>query len=392
MRGFWAVTLISFRTWFRDRTSVFWGVLFPILLMGLIGAVFGGEGGLSFRVSVATSAEGPLVDGLVDALEDVPVFEIVRESEDAALSALAAGQRSLVVVVSGPDVAALGGESGPGAPDLGAFGEAALDQDALEAGGPPPAELPPMELLVYYDEGNSQVNQVGISIVQQVVDGVNKELTGRRDVISLSQQGIAAHKLSMFDFLLPGMIAMTLMQTGLMGVTYVVANYRETKLLKRVLTTALHPFAFLSGLVARFTVVNIGQAAIIFLVGTYVYGAKTVGSVLHLLVLGVIGSVAFLALGFLISTISKSAEAANALGSLVNFPMLFLSGTFWPREMLPDAMQPIVGALPLSPLVEAMRGVSTAGHSLLDYTPGILYLLAWTAVCFAVGAWRFRWE
>lgn len=196
----------------------------------------------------------------------------------------------------------------------------------------------------------------------------------------------------MFDFLLPGVIAMTVMQTGLMGVTWVVANYRERQVLKRVLATPFSPLAFLAGLVARFTVVNVLQAVVIFLVATFAFGAKTLGSLLHLGVLTILGSVTFLAIGFAVSTLSRTAEAANTLGSVLNFPMLFLSGTFWPKEMLPDAIRPVVGLLPLTPLVDALRGVGAMGDPIGAYTPGILYLFAWAAAGFLVAAWRFRWE
>lgn len=357
MKGFLAVTIMSFRTWWRDRGAVFWGVFFPILLMGLLGLTFGGESTLDFKVSVVTSGPSPMTDGVVEAFKSVSVFDVVEEDEEVALGRLRAGERSLVVVI----------------PEIDAQAEGAA-------------------ITIYYDQGRSQVSEAGIAIARQILNEFNKRLTGRPDLITLQTAGLTAQRMGMFDFLLPGVIAMTLMQTGLMGVTWVIAGYRERLVLKRVLTTPFHPMAFLSGLVARFTIVNLMQAAIIFLVGTYAFGAKTAGSLLSLGVLAVVGSVAFLAIGFAISTLSKTAEAAGNLGSVVNFPMLFLSGTFWPREMLPDFVQPLVGAMPLTPLVDAMRGVGAMGVPLANYTGGVIYLLAWAAAGFAVAAWKFRWE
>lgn len=130
----------------------------------------------------------------------------------------------------------------------------------------------------------------------------------------------------------------------------------------------------------------------IFIVATLLFGVRTEGSIAQLAALVVIGSVTFLAMGFAISTISKSAESAGALGSLIHFPMLFLSGTFWPRELLPERVGQIVWALPLTPLVDAMRGVGALGDSILVHLPGIVYLLAWAGASFALAAWRFKWE
>lgn len=357
LKGFFAVAAMSFRTWWRDKASVFWGIVFPLLLMGLVGAVFGSGGNLSFRVSVEAAAENPLAQSALEALKSVGPFNVIEEPTEVGLQRLAAGDRALVMVL--PRVE----EGGPGG-----------------------------EVLVYYDDGNAQVSQAAVALVRHVVGELNRHLTGREDVLTLTAQGVSARNLSMFDYLLPGIMAMTLMQTGLMGVTYVVANYRERRVLKRVLATPFSPAAFIAGLVARFTVVNLIQVAIIFIVATLVYGARTAGSIPELAALALIGSVTFLAMGFAISAVSKSAESASTLGSLVNFPMLFLSGTFWPKELLPEGVRPIVSALPLTPLVDAMRGVGAMGDSITTYLPGIAYLLVWAGASFAVAAWRFRWE
>ncbi len=356
-RGFLAVVSMSFRTWWRDKGSVFWGIVFPLLLMGLIGLVFGSSSNLTFSVSVAAVQEDPLTTGALEAFKSIEPFNVIEEPIETGLEKLEAGDRTLVVVLPSLQEAAAGGE-----------------------------------VVVYFNEANSQVSQAGIAIVRQVVDEINKRLTGREDVVTLRSEGISATEFSMFDFLLPGIMAMTLMQTGLMGVTYVVANYRERLVLKRVLSTPFSPLVFLSGLVARFTVVNLLQVAIIFLVATFVFGARTAGSLWEIGILCLVGSVTFLAIGFAVSTVSKTAESANTLGSLINFPMLFLSGTFWPKDMLPEGIRPIVSALPLTPLVDAMRGVGAMGDSIVQYLPGILYLGAWAIAGFALAAWRFRWE
>jgi len=80
------------------------------------------------------------------------------------------------------------------------------------------------------------------------------------------------------------------------------------------------------------------------------------------------------------------------LGSLVNFPMMFLSGTFWPRDLMPEAIRPVIAYLPLSPLVDAMRGVGASGEPIGDYLWAVGYLLAWTAGAFVIAIRRFRWE
>jgi ABC-2 type transport system permease protein len=132
--------------------------------------------------------------------------------------------------------------------------------------------------------------------------------------------------------------------------------------------------------------------AVIIAVAVLVFHAKIVGSLAALAALVVVGTLAFVGMGFAISTLSSTPESANLLGSAISFPMMFLAGVFWPRELMPPAFQPVVNLLPLTPLVEAMRAVSARGESLVPYLWGLVYLGVCGAVSFLVAARRFRWE
>lgn len=360
MRGFLAVVEMAFRLFFRDKHGLFWGIAFPLMLMGLIGTIFGGGTNLVLTTSVVADANDPMAQAMAEALHEVEALRIVEEDEETALDALRRGNRSLVVVL--PTVS-----------------------DMMATDGVVPVR-------VYYDESNYEIAQTGVAIVRSVVNEANKAVTGRQDVLTVVDSGISAHNLTMFDFLLPGVLAMVLMQNGLMGVTAVLTGYRERLLLKRVLATPFSPGVFLAGLVARFTITNLLQGAIIVLAGVLVFRAQVVGSYWNMFVLSAIGSMAFLAIGFAVSTVSQTPDGANTLGSAIVFPMMFLSGTFWPRELVPDGLQPLIDLLPLTPLVEALRGVSTQGHGLDLYWPGMLYLAGWGVVAMVVAIRRFRWE
>lgn len=359
MRAVLVLAAYSFRMFLRDKGALFWGILFPLLLMGLIGVVFGRADQVEFTVSLVDESAGDrLASGLKEGVRAVPVFRVREEGREEALRALQAGDRSLVVVLP------------PRAP--GASG--------------------PYRLEAIYDEGRPQVSQAALSLLERVVGEANLRAAGGAPVAAVTARGTSTRHLSLFDFLLPGVMAMTIMQSGLMGVTWVVAGYREKLVLKRVLATPVAPVTFYAGLVARFTAVQFLQVAIIFLVATFVFHARTVGSLVTLALLALVGSVAFLGLGLGVSAVSRTAEGASNLGSLLNFPMMFLSGTFWPREMIPDALQPVVSALPLTPLVEAMRGVGARGEPLAQFLPGLAYLLAWGAAGYLVAARFFRHE
>ncbi|HEY8424598.1 MAG TPA: ABC transporter permease [Limnochordales bacterium] len=364
MRGFLAVAAMSFRIWWRDRGSVFWGVVFPLLLMGLIGSVFGRADSLQLTVTVV----GPAPDGapgpaagvaraLQEAMRAIPPVRLVDEPLDRALEQLRRGNRTLVIEVL-PEA--------------------------------PPGQV--ARVVAYIDRSRLQTGEAALAVLRDVLARIERSMTGVPELLALETRAVSGEAFSMFDFLLPGVMAMSIMQTGLMDVTWTIAEYRDQRILKRVLATPFHPMAFLLGLLVRFTLVTLLQAVIILAVGVLVFKAKVVGSLATLVGLAALGAGVFLTMGFAISTLAPSAESASMIGSVINFPMMFLSGTFWPKEIIPEAMQPVVRALPLTPLVDSMRAVAVEGAHLGPYAGGLVYLTAWGLVALAVAAWRFRWE
>jgi ABC-2 type transport system permease protein len=352
MRAFGVMLSTSIRAFLRDRGAVFWGIAFPLILMGLLGLAFGRGERFAFTVSVVDEGNPQIAAPLLAGLQQVPVLDVIEEDRATALEQLRAGDRTLVVVV----------------PAAGT---------ALEA---------------FYSQSQPQMGQAALTVLERFVAEANLHLAGAAPVLSVKPAAVEGKQLRFFDFLLPGILAMTIGQTGFLSVTYLVATMRENGLLKRVMATPVHPVAFLGGLVGRYTVTMLFQAAIVLLVGTLVFGAQVYGSLLGLAVLALVGAVCFFGLGFAVSTFSRTPEGANTLGSVVWFPMMFLSGTFWPREFMPDWLQPLIAYLPLAPLVDAMRGVSAHGEPVTNYLWAIVYMIVATVVAFAVASRRFRWE
>ncbi|HLA24480.1 MAG TPA: ABC transporter permease [bacterium] len=356
MRAFGVTVLMLFKHYFRDRTSVFWGLVFPLLLMGLIGLAFGRGENLSFTVGLVDEGGGPVTQGLRQGLGQVPVFRLTdEENRSSALDALRRGRRTLVVVI----------------PRLGSG-------DVIR---------------VYFDQARLQESRTAMVIFERFVAEANLRIAGVRPALRVEATGVAAaRRIRFFDFLLPGILAMTVMNSGLNGLTWVITEYRQRLVLKRVLATPVHPLAFLSGLIARYAATNLVQLVVIVVIAVVVFNATIVGSLWILTGLALLGTLVFVGMGIALSTASRTPESANLLGSALSFPMMFLAGTFWPREYMPGFLQPVISALPLTPLVEVMRAVAARGESVVPYWTGLLYLVAWGIVSFVLAAWRFKWE
>src|SRR5439155_23624253 len=127
--------------------------------------------------------------------------------------------------------------------------------------------------------------------------------------------------------------------------TWVVATYRQRLILKRILATPAHPAAFLGGLVGRYTLTSLFQMAVIMVVAVLAFHGRIAGSLLTLGALIVLGTLVFVGMGFAISIVAKSPEAANLLGSAIRYPVVSQAGPFWPKDLMPKAMQPVSGLL-----------------------------------------------
>ena len=353
MKALLTTALMGFRMYFRDRSSVFWGMMFPILLMTLIGLAFGRIDSLTFTVGVVGEEASAGAQVVRTGLSQVPAVRLIAErSLEEALRALRAGRRVLVIVLP-------------------------------KAGEP---------LEAYYDAARPQDSRTALLILERFVAEANLRLSGATPVVELRAHSVTTRSSRFIDFLLPGILALTLAQNGLMGVSWTVTSYRQRLVLKRVIATPVNPSLFLCGLLVRYASVSIVQLAVITLVGMGAFGARLAGSLILLAALAIGGSLVFTSVGIAISTVARTPESANVMGSVLNFPMMFLAGTFWPRELMPETIRPLIAYLPLSPLVDAMRAVGARGEALGPYLPGLVYLLGWGVLALVIATRRFRWE
>ncbi len=203
--------------------------------------------------------------------------------------------------------------------------------------------------------------------------------------------GDAAAALDYFDFVLPGMLAMGLMNFTMVGIAGSVARFRETKVLRRLTAAPVSPSAFIAGQVLARVVVALGQVVLLLGLGVAL-GGTVIGNPLWLLLLATLGNLTFLALGFAIAGRSPSVDAANNLAGLATMPLMFLSGMFFPLAALPASVQRVAEVLPITPLVEGMREVALHGAGIGDVTTELLWLVAWVPISFVLARLAFRMD
>jgi ABC-type multidrug transport system permease subunit len=194
------------------------------------------------------------------------------------------------------------------------------------------------------------------------------------------------------DFLLPGLLGMNLMGGGLFGVGFVLVDMRVRKLFKRLLATPLRHSDFLLSLLASRLLFMVPEMVLLLLAGWLWFGVPMHGSIGTLLATIFLGGTAFAGLGLLLGCRAEKTETISGYINLVMLPSYLLSGVFFSSERFPDAVQPLIQAMPLTQLNDALRAVMLEGAGVAEVGWRLGILALWTVVCFALGLRWFRWR
>jgi ABC-2 type transport system permease protein len=194
------------------------------------------------------------------------------------------------------------------------------------------------------------------------------------------------------DFLIPGLMGMNLMGGGLWGVGFVIVDMRVRKLMKRLLATPMRRHHFLLSVLSARMIFSLPEMVLILLLGYYGFGVPLQGSLITLFIVILLGATAFSGIGLLIACRTSKTETVSGLMNLVMLPMWLLSGTFFSSKRFPDVTQPLIQALPLTQLNDALREVMLEGASLTTVGWRLLILAAYGSITFFLALRYFRWQ
>jgi ABC-2 type transport system permease protein len=348
-----AMVKANFMMSLRNRTALFWNLAFPALFIVIFGVEFGRGENVNFSVGVV-GPESAFREGVVAALQANPVYAVSQGEEASELQALQDGKRGVVVV----------------------FGEPAGDASAT----------PPVTL--YYNQTEGPIAQVAVGAVRQTLIDV----AGGPPPLPIDVRAVTAQDVSFMDVFAPGILAMSLMNSGVIGLATAFVVYRERGILRRIRVTPFPlPSFIMARIISQLLIAGL-QALILIGMAWAFFGLHLRGNPLVVVLAVAVGALAFLAIGFAISGVSPNAETAASYANLITFPMLFLSGIFFNMESAPAWLQPITKVLPLPYLVDALREPMTLGNGLTAIWSDLLVLLLTFAVAMAIAVRFFRWD
>jgi ABC-2 type transport system permease protein len=335
------LTLTRAREFYRRPSAIFWVYGFPLLLALALSLAFRSRPVQQVRVDVTA---GPGGEAAVAALAADPLLKPAVLDADEAGRRLRTGGTDLVVVPRSPGYEFRFDRTRPES----ALARAAADAALLRSAAP---AAPP------------------------VVDRPVEEAGGRY-----------------IDFLIPGLLGMNLMGGGLWGVGYAVVDLRVRKLLKRFVATPMRRSHFLASMVANRVIFTLPFVLVLLTFAYLVFGVEVNGSLAALATVVLVGTMAFMGVGLLTASRAQTNESINGLMNLVMLPMYIFSGVFFSSERFPAAAQPVIKALPLTALNDALRGVMNEGEPLAAQAVRLAVLAAWGGVSFALALRWFRWQ
>ncbi len=294
---------------FRDRRAIMFSLMFPLIFMGIF-ALTGSRGPERVAIGIADQAENALSTRFKDALKANPVFDVVEGSEAALRELVLTGDIRIALIVP------------------------ASFQDNGQ-----PTSLP-----VVVDA--SQVRELGLlmPVLEKALVDAERSLRGTEALFSLQVEDVQARAQDYLAFVVPGLLAMSLMSINIAGSGFNIVEFRRKGILKRLFVTPIQPMHFIGGLVISRTIICIVQLSIVLVIGVFVAGLNVAGDFLSLYAVMLMGTAVFLGIGFCLGSIAKSQESIQAIGNLVTLPQMLLSGVFYSIDSLPDVVQPFAQA------------------------------------------------
>jgi ABC transporter DrrB family efflux protein len=265
--------------------------------------------------------------------------------------------------------------------------EPSAARDALRTGKLAVVVVPGDSVTYLYDPTRN-----GSRMARLLVDRAVQRAAGRSDPVAVEDAYLTEPGSRYIDFLIPGLLGLNLMGSGMWGIGFNIVQARRKKLLKRLLATPMRKSHYLGAFILSRFVFMILEVVALVGFGWLVFDVRVHGSLADLLVVTVIGALAFAGLGLLAASRARTIEGVSGIMNLVMLPMWIFSGVFFSYANFPDAMQPFIKALPLTPLNDALRSVMIDGAALDANLARLGILASWGAIAFAAALRIFRWR
>lgn len=356
---------INTKRFFRDRLALFFTIGFPLIFLFVFGGLNSGGGDVSFKVAVINNSTSEFSKSFTKQLSDSKILKVNSEVTTLAQAKDRMTRSELDAVIELP---AKFGDVTPG------------------------TSYPSGKANVIYTQNNAQSATALTSILEAQFKAINGKFVTNITPFTVSSQQLSERSLSPFDYTFAGLLGFAIIGMGIFGPVNVFPELKKMGILRRLSTTPLKVWQyFLSTMIGQ-ALIGLVSLGIMFIVAILVFHLQVVGNWLELALFIVLGIITILGIGLALGGWAKNERQAAPLSNIIVFPLMFLSGTFFPRFLMPEWLQNISAFLPLTPIIDGIRLIATEGKHLIDILPQIGLIGAWLIIIYFIAFRVFRWE
>jgi ABC-2 type transport system permease protein len=359
----WVFFVTNFKRLFRDKTALFFTFLFPLIFLFVFGGI-SGRSGTSFNVAVISDSTSKYYEDFSSAAQKDKVLKIDKKitSLDQAKEKMSRGQLDSTIYFPA---------------DFGA------EKDGVPSG----------KVKIIFTQNTTQSGQAVQSYIQaQYFTPVNYSLTKSAAPFSAVPDQLNEKSLSSFDYTFAGLLGFAILGAGIFGPINIFPELKKMGILRRLHTTPLRVWQYFLSIMLGNAVVGLMSLAVMFAVAIGLFHLKVAGNYFELTAFLAFSIVLILGIGLAIGGWAKNERQAAPLANIIVFPMMFLSGTFFPRFLMPSWLQSITGLFPLSPVIDGARLIATEGQHLTQIGSQLGIMAVWLVIVYVIAFRVFRWE
>jgi len=355
---------IDIKRLFRDKVAIFFVFVFPLIFLFVFGTIFGGNDNVSFKVALINQSSSEFAGKFTQQAKASEVLDVDEEitTMDQAREKMNRSEVSATLIL----------------PEN--YGEVAN------------GKYPSGEITVLYDQNNEQAGQTLQAVLEAMFTEVNAQFVTNETPFSVKTESTATKGLTRFDYTFSGLLGFALLSLGIFGPTAVFPRLKEKGVLRRYHTTTLKVWQYFTGNVISNAAVGVLSVSVMFIMAMLVFDLNMRGNYLSFAAVVVLGATLLFGIGLAIGGWAKNGNQAAPIAQLVTFPMMFLSGVFFPVFLMPEWLQSVTKFIPLTPIIDSIRYVVTEGKSLFELGPQLLVIVVWIIVIYVVAFRTFRWE
>ncbi len=365
LRTVMVFTKLSTRRFFRDRLAQFFAILFPLIFLFVFGSFSKGGNSISFNVALFNQSHSAFATSFANELKASKTFKVDEgvTTLDQAKDKMSKSQLDGIIILP---------------KDFGAM--------------KPGQSYPSGNAVLLYSQSSSQTGQTITTVLDGEFKQINAKFVHVEPPFSVSGQTVNNKSLTAFDYTFAGLLGFSIIGLGIFGPVNVFPELKKQGILRRLHTTPLRVWQYFLATMLGQAITGAIAITIQFLVAIKFFNLKINGNYLEIAIFTILSIFLILGIGLAIGGWAKNERQAAPLSNIVVFPMLFLSGTFFPRFLMPEWLQKITNFLPLTPVIDGLRLLTTEGKHLIDLGPQLGLMAIWFVIIYAIAFKVFAWE